>query len=223
MRLVNSELFLNIDICENKPTVLVLESPEVMTEVVETLYSQCNGGEGEFDLVENEKTFSLEKMAEVIINPFAIEFNTRKIQSRLYNELEDVESYYIEEKALLQSLIVDFLDKLSSHVPYEMISSKMELDLIHLLKMYDVKLEPQCNSILERLSEYAKVMSRLMKQKLLIIVAISHYLPPNEVKSLTEICNYLKLKVLFIETVEPFFSFPINTCIIDKDKCQILK
>ena len=223
MKLVNSKIFLEIDIYENKPAVLVLESPEIMTEVVETLYGQCNGGEGEFVLVENEKLCSLEKSAEIIINPFAINFNTKKIQGRLYNELVDAESYFIEEKSVLQSLIVDFLDKLSSHVPYEMISSEVDLDLMRLLKMYDVKLDPQCNSILERLSEYAKVMSRLLKQKLLIIVTISYYLASDEVRSLIVLCNYLKLKVLFIEAVEPIFSFPVSTCIIDKDKCQIIK
>ena len=124
---------------------------------------------------------------------------------------------------MLQSLIVEFLDKLSSHVPYEMVSSEVNLDLMRLLKMYDVKLDPQCNSILERLSEYAKVMSRLLKQKLLIIVTISYYLTCDEVRSLIVLCYYLKLKVLFIEAMEPIFTFPVSTCIIDKDKCQIIK
>ena len=124
---------------------------------------------------------------------------------------------------MLQSLIVEFLDKLSSHVPYEMVSSEVNLDLMRLLKMYDVKLDPQCNSILERLSEYAKVMSRLLKQKLLIIVTISYYLTCDEVRSLIVLCYYLKLKVLFIEAMEPIFTFPVSTCIIDKDKCQIIQ
>lgn len=223
MNLVNSEYMLDLPIYENKPTTLVLENPVVMNSIVENLYCQCNGGEGEFVLSENDKILSLEKIAEIIINPFAIDFNARKIQSRLYSDLTGAESFYTEEKAQLQSLIIEFLDKLSSHVPYEMICSDVDLDLSKLFKMYDVRLDPQCNSLCERLSEYAKVISRLLREKLLILVSISHYLPPSEIENLVGMCNYLKMNILFIEAYEPSFSFTENTYIIDRDNCQIIK
>ena len=41
MKLVNAELLLDIDIDENKPSVLVIENPKIMTGVVEQLYEQC--------------------------------------------------------------------------------------------------------------------------------------------------------------------------------------
>ena len=81
MKLVNSKIFLEIDIYENKPAVLVLENPEIMTEVVEGLYHQYNGVDGGFVLVENEKICSLEKSAEIIINPFSINFNAKKYKA----------------------------------------------------------------------------------------------------------------------------------------------
>ena len=42
MKLVNAELFLNINIEENKPSVLIIENPKVMTEVVGQLYELFN-------------------------------------------------------------------------------------------------------------------------------------------------------------------------------------
>ena len=39
MKLVNAELLLDIDIDENRPTVLVIENQKIMTEVVEQLYA----------------------------------------------------------------------------------------------------------------------------------------------------------------------------------------
>ena len=104
MKLVNAELFLNINIEENKPAVLTIENPKVMTEVIGQLYELCNSGEGDFVLSEGGKQLSFERATEIIINPFLIDYNSRKIQSKLYSELLEAETSYVEEKALIQTI-----------------------------------------------------------------------------------------------------------------------
>ena len=223
MKLVNAELFLEIDIQENMPAVLVLESPDMMTQVVRELYDISSGGDGDFVLSLDNKVLSIEKTAELIINPFSVDFNSKKIQSKLYEELLEGSNIYVEEKAAIQSLIIDYLDKLTLNVSYEMVTSNIELDLLRLFKMYDVRLEPQCNSILETLIEYTKVLSRLLRKKFLILINICNYLDVDAVKELAHMCAYQKLNLLFIERREIDFQFPVKTYIIDKDKCLIIK
>lgn len=223
MKLVNAELFLNINIEENKPAVLTIENPKVMTEVIGQLYELCNSGEGDFVLSEGGKQLSFERTTEIIINPFQIDFNSRKVQSKLYSELLDAEINYVEEKAIIQSLIIEYLDKLTQNVPYEMISNDLDLDSMKLFKMFEVRIEAQCNSLLERLVEYTKILSRLLRKRLLVFVSISSYLDTNELNALYEICNYNKMKVLLIESHELYLPFHTKTYIIDKDKCMIMK
>lgn len=223
MKLVNAELFLNINIEENKPVVLTIENPKVMTEVIGQLYELCNSGEGDFVLSEGGKQLSFERTTEIIINPFQIDFNSRKVQSKLYSELLDAEINYAEEKAIIQSLIIEYLDKLTQNVPYEMISNDLDLDSMKLFKMFEVRIEAQCNSLLERLVEYTKILSRLLRKRLLVFVSISSYLDTNELNALYEICNYNKMKVLLIESHELYLPFHTKTYIIDKDKCMIMK
>ena len=223
MKLVNAELFLNINIEENKPAVLTIENPKVMTEVIGQLYELCNSGEGDFVLSESGKQLSFERTTEIIINPFQIDFNSRKVQSKLYSELLDAEINYVEEKAIIQSLIIEYLDKLTQNVPYEMISNDLDLDSMKLFKMFEVRIEAQCNSLLERLVEYTKILSRLLRKRLLVFVSISSYLDTNELNALYEICNYNKMKVLLIESHELYLPFHTKTYIIDKDKCMIMK
>ena len=223
MKLVNAELFLNINIEENKPAVLAIENPKVMTEVVGQLYELCNSGEGDFVLSEGGKQLLFERTAEIIINPFLIDFNSRKVQSKLYSELLDAETGYVEEKALIQALIIEYLDKLTQNVPYEMISNDLDLDSMKLFKMFEVRIEAQCNSLLEKLVEYTKILSRLLRKKLLVLVSISSYLDNNELNALYEICNYNKMKVLLIESHELYLPFHTKTYIIDKDNCMIMK
>lgn len=223
MKLVNAELFLNINIEENKPAVLTIENPKVMTEVIGQLYELCNSGEGDFVLSEGGKQLSFERTTEIIINPFQIDFNSRKVQSKLYSELLDAEINYVEEKAIIQSLIIEYLDKLTQNVPYEMISNDLDLDSMKLFKMFEVRIEAQCNSLLERLVEYTKILSRLLRKRLLVFVSISSYLDTNELNALYEICNYNKMKVLLIESHELYLPFHTKTYIIDKDNCMIMK
>lgn len=223
MKLVNAELFLNINIEENKPAVLAIENPKVMTEVIGQLYELCNSGEGDFVLSEGGKQLLFERTAEIIINPFLIDFNSRKVQSKLYSELLDAETGYVEEKALIQALIIEYLDKLAQNVPYEMISNDLDLDSMKLFKMFEVRIEAQCNSLLEKLVEYTKILSRLLRKKLLVLVSISSYLDNNELNALYEICNYNKMKVLLIESHELYLPFHTKTYIIDNDKCIIMK
>ena len=155
------------------------------------------------------------------VNPFTIDFNSRRTQIKLYGELQEAELNHVEEKATIQALIIDYLDKLSQNVPYEMISYELDLDSMKLFKMLNIRIEPQCESLLEKMVEYTKVLSRLLMKKLLVLVTICNYLDADEVNALYEICNYQKLKVLFLECHEQCFSFPVNTYIIDKDKCMI--
>ena len=120
-------------------------------------------------------------------------------------------------------MIIDYLDNLIHNVPYEMISSELDLDSIKLFKMLEVRIEPQCNSLLERLIEYIKILTRLLRKKLIVFVSICNYLDSDEINSLYEICSYHKVMVLFIESCEHLFQFPVKTNIIDRDKCLIVK
>ena len=194
-----------------------------MTGVVEQLYEQCLIGEGDFVLSDDNRQLPMEKTAEIIINPFSIDFNSRKIQSKLYSELMEAESGYVEERAIIQTLIIDYLDKLTHDVPYEMITNELDLDSMKLFKMLDVRVEPQCDSLLEKLIEYTKIIARLLKKKLLIFVSVCNYLDADEIEALYKICSYHKMNMLFIECHERFLSFPVKTYIIDRDKCMILR
>ena len=223
MKLVNAEFLLDIDLYENIPAVLVLEDPGMMSEVVESFFLLCKTGEGDFILSDDKKELSIDKAAEIIIDPFSIDFNSRKIQSKLYEELLENESLYAREKAEVQASIMNYLDKLIQNVPYEMITSNIDLDIHKLLKMYEVRIEPQCNTVFERLIEYTKILSRLLRKQLLVLTNISSFLKTDDIKEFINMCTYLKINLLFIESKEILLQVPAKTYIIDNDKCLIIK
>ena len=97
------------------------------------------------------------------------------------------------------------------------------MDTVKLLKLYEVRIEPQCNTVLERLIEYTKVLTRLLRKKLLIITNISSFLNQSDIKELVNMCVYLKMNLLLIESKELDFHGHIKTYIIDNDNCLIIR
>lgn len=223
MKLTNAELFLEIEIEECRPAILVIENPGIMAEIVEDLYNLCNAEKGNFVLSEGRKELNLANKTEIIINPFSIDFNSKKIQTKLFHEMQESGCAYVEEESQIQSFAIGFLDRIVQDVPYEMIEYDIELDLLRFFKLFNVRLEPKCDTLLERLTEYSKVMTRLLKEDFLILTNICGYLTEKEIASFVQMCIYQKLKVLFIENCERCFTFPVTTYIIDSDKCLIIK
>ena len=223
MKLLNADLFLEIQIEENKPALLVIENPSIMANVVEGLFALCNGEAGDFILTDGKNELKFNKMAEIIVNPFAVDFNSRQIQNKLYSEMLLVGNNYEEEKAQIQTLIINYLDMIIHDIPYEMITGNDFLDLQRLFKMYEIRLEPECETLVEQLSEYSKVMARLLKKELLILTNICSYLSESDINSFVKMCSYQKIKMLFIENREQNFLFPVRTYIIDTDKCMIIR
>ena len=223
MKLINADLLLSIDLDENIPTQWVIEKPSLMAEVVSEIFEQCQNGSGSYILSDDQKELPMERWAEIIVNPFLIDFNSRKIQNRLYNELIDAGEGYVEDKSYIQSLIIGYLDKLIQEVPYQMITSNLEIELAKLLKMYEVRLEPQYSTLLEKLVEYSKVLTRLLEVHFLVLVNICSYLETDELKEFMQMCSYLKLHILLIESEEKRLPIPSRTYIIDRDLCWIIK
>ena len=79
MKLVHPKLEGQIIFSDEKPCQWVIESPEDFSLYVQELLRQSEGEEGQFVLSDGDKEKDISKYAEVIINPFAVNINDRKI------------------------------------------------------------------------------------------------------------------------------------------------
>ena len=104
-------LYTAYEICmalqENCAHHLCIEHPKAYAEIIHHLYRQCDGGEGDAILSDGTKSLSLAKNAVMILEPFSLQFDTRKINTALYNEAT-VRKYVREQEMHDQAV-----DKLS--------------------------------------------------------------------------------------------------------------
>lgn len=223
MRLTNAKYNLQIEMQENRIDVLIIENPMVMAEMVGGLQEQCNGMEGDFVLSENNEIIRLDKNFAMVVNPFSLEFNDRKILNKLYSELSVSGNEYFLEKEKINTEIIKLLEKVISNQQYDSINFKLEMDWNELFKMYSVKLEENSDSLLEKIIEYIKILSGLCSIRVLCLVNIKNYLDETEINQLYEMAFYNKIQLLLIEANEKKNCDNENSYIIDNDRCLIIK
>lgn len=223
MKLINAKYNLTVTMQENKADILVIENPSVMTEIVGGLQMQCDGEEGDFVLFENDKILKIEKSLALVMNPFTLDFNDKKILNKLYSELKIIGNDYFLEKEEINTKIIQLLEKVMSSSQYNNIAFNLSLEWDTLFKLYSVKLEQNCETLLEKLIEYMKILSRLCSINILCLVNIKSFFDEVQIKQLYEMAFYNKIQLLLIENMDRPYIDNENTYIIDKDKCLIIK
>ena len=119
MKLVYSDLNLKFEFRENECQVLVVENPKTFSEIVWDFHRQMLGEEDKLVLSENDKVLLLEKNCDLIINPYDLEINNRRVLGKLYQEMKAIsnEDFYIQAGEV-RTKIVNYLDDISMKLPY---------------------------------------------------------------------------------------------------------
>lgn len=201
----------------------IVESPELFSKYVQGLLAQINGGDGNFVFCIDEKEIDLSKSIELIINPFSVNINDRRIVNKLYSELSKT-AYDSENYLYTQNILADiqkyFLNlEQSSNYILEMDS---EIDITALLKALNVRLEIFADDFFEMLNQYIKIIAELMKKKVVGFVNISSFFTKQQLEELIKNAAYNEMKLLLIENHQKEYSLNDTRCIIiDKDGCEI--
>lgn len=222
MKLVCADLERQIILDCHEITEWIIESPVLFSQIVQQLEQQVNGGGGSFVLSDSEKELDIPNCAEMIVNPFSIDFNDKKLQKKLYTELFEIskgEELYLTTQEIIHSLNSFFL-QLETISGYEL-EIDAELDMLALFKAMGIQIQCYAENFFETLIQYVKVMADLMQKRLIIFVNIRSYLNDIQIEQLSEIAVYNEIALLFIENVQRDFSKQRRYYIIDEDGCEI--
>lgn len=221
MKLCYNSYQLEIDLIENIINVVVLENQNVFTKLVQEMWVQCEGGIGGWTLLEKNKQLSFTKNVICIINPFSIDLNEKRIITRLYSELSMLtKESMIEQSNKLNKSIVQYLDDVSALVNYPVVFNA-DFNLSNLLKLYDMKLDCNFDTFLEKIVEYIKEMHQICDVTLYVFVGLKQYLNTEELSSLYEFAFYEKIQLLLIEGRQDNLLLGEKLSIIDQDLCII--
>lgn len=222
MKLVNSKYNLSMEWEENKSTTLIVENKDNMLNIINNLINQLSGQEGDFVLSDEVKV-KWEKQVDFVLEPFTINFNNKKILSKLYEQMFDVSKDEIEDYNSINNVIINAIDKVTQRVEYNNIVYNLDFDWKNIYKLYDVKIGEDYNNLSEKIEEYIKIIADVLHIKLVIFLNLKEYLSKIELENIQQICFYKKINLLLLESEEREKIENEKTFIIDKDRCLIVK
>lgn len=222
MKLVERELGLEIELKENVVPVIVVENVALRILMVEELYSQVMGKDGNWLLVKNEKNYDLSKEAEIILEPFSLELNNRKVKTKLFQDIKTIAQDFCFEPGLeVHSHICNYLESLLERIPYP-VKYEEEWNILELLKAYGVELVEECDSICEKLFNYIKLINDVCGTDVFITVNIKQYLTEVQINELYKLAMYSKIQLVLIEFNMYNKKYDCEEIyILDKDNCII--
>lgn len=221
MKIVHKGFNLIMSLSENQVTVLSVENVHAYTEILQDIWNQAQGGDGNFILSDKEKMIKISQNVECIFNPFSLKCNDRKIINHLYQQIkEQSDDFFLEKTMKMNTELNQFIDALLMQMPYAL-KHNQEMDIMNLLKIYDVEFESGAETVLEQIIEYLRVMSKLCRINIYVFVGLKQFLNTEELKELYEFAFYEKISILVVESVHTPLIEGEKGWIIDSDLCII--
>lgn len=222
MRFTYSDLNLELILSYESPTVLIIENTPLFSAITADLWEQAYGIPGNIVLSENNEQLKPEKVSTVIINPFSINYNEKRILNAAYKELCDIANdNFFEKIAETNSKIISILDSIEKSVDFPVIYD-IDLDFKNLLKAYNVKIDDQNSNLLDRIVSYIKLLHRICNISLFIFINLKSFFTDEQLGALYKETLYENIILLDIESSDPDFHLSQeNYIIIDRDLCII--
>lgn len=222
MKLISKDYNLTIEIKENHIPVLVIENVDARLNLINQLNQHISTNSGEWILSDGIKELDLSKKAEIILEPFSIDLNNKKIKSKLYQEIKalaDDEFYELGLK--LNSDICKYMSCIMDKFPYSLDYDE-KWDISNLLKAYSVELSDDCSSLFERLLNYIKLSNQIVGTSIFIVLNAKQYLNHDQLVELYKMSFYSKIQLVLIEfcLIGNKESFE-DIYILDEDNCII--
>lgn len=222
MKLAHVDMERVIELDCRKTTEWIIESPALFQKYVHLLSSQADGEEGEFVLSDDEAILDISKYMEVVVNPFTLDFEDRRIQKKLYSQLQKIA--YGEEMFMntqrMNADLQSYIFRLENICGYDIeIDTAMDVQLV--FKALGVKMEGGEYDFSEKLVQYMKIMAELMGKKVFVFINIRSYLENEQIQELVKNAVYNEISLLFIENIQRGFSEIENYYIIDRDGCEV--
>lgn len=222
MKLVYTELEQQLVFQENKVNVLVIEQKELFRRMIQELDKQISGEECGFVLSDNNKTIKIDKAICLILNPFALDINSRKALTGLYNELGKLglnEENYLKTCSL-KGQIAEYIYDLLNQVDYAL-KFQDDFDLQSMFKALEVEFEAGEGNFLEGLVYFLDVCSKFQKVKILTFVNLKTYLMSEELHEFYKEAFYRKIQLLLLENNIGDELAEEAVSIVDADLCLI--
>ena len=167
--------------------VLQIQDKKLFANVINSLNDNINGIQNTKEriiILDNDTEIKMEKEALMVIDLFNFDFNQKKIQSDLFQKIEQLN-------------VLDVFNEF----PFEF-NYKDSIGIQEYLKLLGLKISNNKGEIIDKIFSLIDAVEYLSVAKLLIFVNLKLYLSDDELNEIYKYAMYKKVNILLIETGE---------------------
>lgn len=170
-------------------------------------------------ILSDDKILSIEKYVDLILSPFSLELNSKKILNKLNDYLGKNLDNYEEQFNKLAYSINKFGSELTMLSQYSIIYSEIQ-NVHQIIKALDFKIDDDL-PVNERIIEYMRLNRDLLGKKLFVFVGLKSYFSDDDVRLFYKDIMSEKFDVLLLEGHQCPYRVDVEKVrIIDSDLCE---
>lgn len=202
MKLVHPDFFVPIEFRENRIETIVIEKPEILSDMIVQLKSHVDGpADYGWVLSDNNKLLDMAKVCDIIIDPFAVDINNKRLQNALWEILEtEINS---TEKLFewndLCGKITQVMERFLTQIDFQVTYSDKIL-VKDFLKLLKVRFQEDDIDFVDKLLDFLRLEHEVLKIKLFVLVNIKGYLTIEQLNFLYQQSCYEKYQLLLLES-----------------------
>lgn len=207
---------------KNFINVLEIQNKGMYRNIIMKLNSSINNKEEENEIiiVESEEKLDMNKVAQIVIDPFNIEFNSKEVLSKLYlrveqlNLLESATNPKYEEVTLE---LLNYIRELLLDLPFDC-NMNENIGVKDLLKILSIKIDTtQYETLEDKIMFLIDLINEFELCDILILVGIKQYFDTEKLNVLYKYAISKEIRLLLLENVTQEKLKLENKIIIDED------
>lgn len=218
MKIVHDLFNPSIDISEQYVTVLYVENQKCLSHLV---HAHIDNDSSSLLYSNHNQVLSIGKQVILVIDIFNLILNERNIKASFYKAVgNSIQQDYYESFLRLQSSILEFFSQVSYEFDLD-INQSDAIDIKDLIKLVNLELVVNNNSLLDKLMDYIKALIWLTDCQLVVFVGLKQFLDSNQLEDFYKYCIDNRMHLLLLESHQYDKVKYEKTYTIDSDLCLI--
>lgn len=192
----------DINLFDGTISVIEIENAKYYNKLIQNINDNINGYETNEILLlsDNDEMLKLEKEAMLVIDIYNIDFNSKKIISKIYSLIAtNIKNKQTDELSGIISKLRHFIDLELIDLPFNF-QLKDNIEMEEILKIFSVKIENmEYPTLIEKIELLIDIISTLQMCKILIIPNLKLYLDEKELIEIYKYSMYNEIKLVLIE------------------------
>lgn len=222
MKLACEDLSRPVAFGENSAAVIALEAPAFFRNFVQDLLRQHQTDEGKFVLSDGGEILPLSKNAEIILQPFGLNMNRRKVLTMLYRELAKLasgENFFVKTLEL-RAAVCAYLSDIAFGTEHK-VDFNADFPVEALFGAAEMRFASESGGVLDNLVDYCRLCRVFLRLPLVILAGMGEYFGEEELIGFYRQMEYEKINVLLIERRYAKKLYHEKLYVIDRDLCEV--